>query len=346
MNSSKSTSRLISAIVFIPILTVLIASCSVFQIQVSNSNVELQVEKTHVEKVQLKGPGDGDDYVYIIKAKVTDGIGIVSIDLTETSAPQAASVAEVNPRSETSIELSDDWSSSANLHIKCLSKGDANIELTANDYRDSGGRELSEDSLSMSVKCLDDGSSDTVEESNEVELAGQSATEESERESDSVQSTSLLAWAFEDSSEDEVDCADESSVTDPAVDILNISAEQFEDGVLVRVRMNQRVLDSIEDYSISIQARIGRSTKDGGEGYQVGVYEFHEQKASRIGRLETVEEVLADTEGDVAVEDNEVLFFFPDTTIKEGDTLTAQAFHVETTSDRKNCDATKAFPLN
>lgn len=145
---------------------------------------------------------------------------------------------------------------------------------------------------------------------------------------------------FLDGTSDEYFCNDGADVSDAPVDILEVFAEQLEDGVRVTVVLRASAEDAANDYSYSVQARIGQSG-----GYQVGIYEYHDS-VPRIGRLETTEDVYPDTERDVHVEGDSVQFFFPDATLAEGDTLTARSFHLPTANDQTRCDVTEAFETN
>jgi hypothetical protein len=153
------------------------------------------------------------------------------------------------------------------------------------------------------------------------------------------------AFVFVDDALDEVICTDGSPTSDPPVDILEVSVLAVDGGVEVKVRMNSSAADAAHDYSLSIQARLGRSTSEGGGGFQVGIYEFHDGQA-RVGRLETTVDLEEGTEGDVSVDGEVVTIFFPNTTINEGDSVTARAFHLTSSADQKTCDQTETFGLD
>lgn len=136
------------------------------------------------------------------------------------------------------------------------------------------------------------------------------------------------------------DAGEDTVMDDPASDILEMGVSQLDDGVQVRMRLSQSALESSDDFRLSIQARIGQSG-----GYQVGIYEYNDG-SSKIGRLETVSEVEAGTEGDVRASDEWVAFFFPDLVLQEGDTVTGRTFHMLTDGVAETCDVTQAFSLD
>ena len=148
--------------------------------------------------------------------------------------------------------------------------------------------------------------------------------------------------AFSDASGDAFDCAggEDAGVVDLAVDMLYGGVMQLPDGVVVRVTLSVRPIYSAKDASFAVQAQIGQEGRS-----QVAQYEFSGGQPNN-GRLDDAGNVIPGSEGDVTTTGGELTFFFPDTVLKKGDTMTVRSSHQRNPEDAVNCDVTDAFPLD
>ena len=148
--------------------------------------------------------------------------------------------------------------------------------------------------------------------------------------------------AFSDASNDAFDCAggEDAVVVDLAVDMLYGGVMQLPDGVVVRVTLSVRPIESAKDASFAVQAQIGQEGRS-----QVAQYEFSGGQPNN-GRLDDAGNVIPGSEGDVTTTGGELTFFFPDTVLKKGDTMTVRSSHQRNPEDAVNCDVTDAFPLD
>ena len=149
--------------------------------------------------------------------------------------------------------------------------------------------------------------------------------------------------AFSDASNDAFDCAggEDAVVVDLAVDMLYGGVMQLPDGVVVRVTLSVRPIYSAKDASFAVQAQIGQEGRS-----QVAQYEFSGGQPNN-GRLDDAGNVIPGSEGDVTTTGGgELTFFFPDTVLKKGDTMTVRSSHQRNPEDAVNCDVTDAFPLD
>ena len=148
--------------------------------------------------------------------------------------------------------------------------------------------------------------------------------------------------AFSDASNDAFDCAggEDAVVVDLAVDMLFGGVTQLPDGVVVRVSLGVRPIESAKDASIAVQAQIGQEGRS-----QVAQYEFSGGQPNN-GRLDDAGNVIPGSEGDVTATGVELTFTFPGLVLKKGDTVTVRSSHQRNPEDAVNCDVTDAFLLD
>lgn len=147
--------------------------------------------------------------------------------------------------------------------------------------------------------------------------------------------------SFSDDTGDAFACNSGAATEDPAVDIQLFTFFLPPEGPpAVEIFTGQSPRLNFEDYSYSLQARVGHSGF-----YHVGIYEIH-AGVTRIGELATVDELEQGTEDHVIPGPDSVLFTFPSYEPEKGDTVTVRAFHLETDSSVQTCDVSEAFEIN
>ena len=182
---------------------------------------------------------------------------------------------------------------------------------------------------------------------NQVETGGDGEPEPPDDESTPTLTPNLSSdtepkVAINDASGDAYKCADgeDAVVVDLAVDMLFGGVTQLPDGVVVRVSLGVRPIESAKDASFAVQAQIGQEGRS-----QVAQYEFSGGQPNN-GRLDDAGNVIPGSEGDVTATGVELTFTFPGLVLKKGDTVTVRSSHQRNPEDAVNCDVTDAFPLD